>query len=156
MSRKEFLGRLRKGYALQLNVGMDFLAEGFIVHVHPYQEHRADEYDILVKPTDRSHWREIEVKGHGKPFTTVDDFLYESVFVETVRRWDGRESPPEYYVIVSYQTGAAFGIHSSTHPHWTSIRTRDSQKNLYDDFLTCPKELCTPWDEMVGKLRGRL
>ena len=154
MSREAFLKRLKKGHDLQLDVGRRFLEDGFIVTVHPYQEHGSDDYDILVKPTDGSKWREIEVKGNGKYFTSLDDFPYESVFVETVKRWEGREVPPVYYVIVSYKTGEALCIHHSTHPHWSSIRTKDTQKNLYDDFLTCPKIYCETWDTMIGRLRG--
>lgn len=156
MSRKEFLKRLRKGYGLQLDVGKRFLADGLIVCVHPYQEHRSDDYDILVKPTERSKWREVEVKGNGKTFTSIDEFPYENVFVETVKRWEGREKPPEFYVIMSYSTEYAMCIHSSTHPHWSQLRTKDRQKNLYDNFYTCPKELCISWEEMIGRLKGRL
>jgi hypothetical protein len=154
MGREAFLKRLKKGHDLQLDVGRRFLEDGFIVTVHPYQEYGSDDYDILVKPSDGAKWREIEVKGNGKYFTDVDDFPYSSVFVETVKRREGRETPPVYYVIVSYKTGAALCIHNNTNPHWSSIRTKDTQKDLYDDFLTCPKELCETWDEMIGRLRG--
>jgi len=154
MSREEFLARLKKGYALQLEVGMRLLADGFIVKVHPYQEHKSDDYDILCKPTDGSKWREIEVKGNGKFFTGLDDFPYESIFVETVKRREKRDKPPEFYVISSYKTGEALCIHRSTEDDWSSIRTKDTQKNLYDDFLVCPKELAVSWETMIGQLRG--
>lgn len=154
MSRKDFIKRLKKGYELQTDVATRFLLDGFIVRLHPYQEYGADDYDILVKPTDRSRWREIEVKGNGKFFTGLDDFPYESVFVETVNRRLKRDKPPEYYVICSYETGACICVHRSTEEQWTSIRTRDSQKNLYDNFLICPKDLCVSWDNMIGHLNG--
>ena len=154
MSRKEFLHRLRKGYELQVEVATRFLMDGFIVKVHPYQESRSDDYDLLVKPTDRSKWREIEVKGNGKYFTNLDDFPYSSLFVETVTRREKREIAPEYYVICSYKTGESLCIHKSTEPEWSSIRTKDTQKNIYDDFLTCPKHLAVTWDEMIGHLKG--
>jgi hypothetical protein len=154
MSRKEFIARLKKGYELQLEVAQRFLVDGFIVKAHPYQEHASDEYDIMVKPTDRSKWREIEVKGNGKFFTGLDDFPYTSMFVETVARRKKRKSPPEYYVICSYKTGESLCIHRSTEPQWESIRTKDTQKNLYDDFLTCPKHLAVTWETMCGHLKG--
>lgn len=154
MSREDFLARLRKGYELQMNVATRLLIDGFIVRIHKYQEHRGDDYDILVKPSEYANWREIEVKGNGKSFTGVDDFPYESVFVETVKRWEKREKPPEYYVITSYKTLESLCIHHSTSKYWSSIRTKDTQKNLWDDFLTCPKEYCMSWDEMVGHLIG--
>ena len=152
--REEFLARLRKGYELQVEVATRFLLEGYIVKVHPYQEHRSDDYDVMVKPTDGSKWREVEVKGNGKFFTCVDDFPYESVFVETVKRREKRERPPEYYVITSYKTGESICIHKSTEEHWASIRTKDTQKNLYDNFLVCPKEYVVSWDTMIGHLKG--
>lgn len=154
MSRAEFITRLKKGYQLQLEVATRFLAAGFIVKVFPYQESKSDEYDIMVKPTDGSKWREIEVKGNGKFFTTLDDFPYENIFVETVRRRGLREHAPEYYVIVSYETGAALCIGKNTEEEWQSLRTKDTQKNFYDDFLTCPKHLAVSWDTMVGHLMG--
>lgn len=154
MSREEFIARLRKGYELQLQVATRFLLDGFIVKMHPYQEHKGDDYDILIKPTDRSKWREVEVKGNGKAWKDVHDFPYDSIFVETVNRWEKREHPPEYYVIVSYETGHALCIHKSTKKHWEQIRTKDSQKGIFDEFLTCPKEYCVNWDQMIGHIRG--
>ncbi len=154
MSRKEFLARLKKGYELQLQVATRFLADGFIVKVHPYQESKSDEYDIMVKPSEHSKWREVEVKGNGKFFTCLDDFPYTNIFVETVKRREKRKKPPEYYVIVSYETMEALCIHKNTEAEWTDVRTKDTQKNLYDNFLTCPKHLAVPWDTMIGHLRG--
>jgi hypothetical protein len=156
MSRRDFIARLKKGYELQLQVATRFLADGFIVKVHPYQENKSDEYDIMVKPSEHSKWREVEVKGNGKFFTDLDDFPYQSIFVETVKRREKRGFAPEYYVIVSYDTGAALCIHKSTEEEWEQVRTKDTQKNLYDNFLTCPKHLAVSWDTMVGSLRGTL
>jgi hypothetical protein len=137
-----------------LDVGRRFLEDGFIVKAHPYQESKSDDYDLMVKPSDRANWREIEVKGNGKCFTCVEDFPYKSVFVETVNRRESRKSLPVYYAIVSYKTGEALCVPGTSHQYWSSMRTRDTQKNLYDDFLTCPKEYCETWDQMISKLQG--
>jgi len=137
-----------------LDVGRRFLEDGFIVKVHPYQESKSDDYDIMVKPSERANWREVEVKGNGKAWTSVEDFPYKSLFVETVNRRKSRANEPYYYVIVSYLTGEAICVPNRSFPHWNSMRTRDTQKGFYDDFWTCPKEYCETWNQMIDRIGG--
>ena len=153
MSRDRFLKSLRKGYRLELEVAKQFLMEGYVVQMEPYQEDRADKYDIRVKATSRKRWVTLEIKGSTRAFTGLSDHPYDDIFVETKGRWERRGNPPDYWLATSYDTADSICLSKDTRKHWEEVTTMDRSKGFTDTFLTCPKKYWISWDDLLGNLK---
>lgn len=100
-------------------------------------------------------WSDIclEVKSSSRSFTdAVDDYPFQSLFVDTVSSFDSKVQKPLAYVFVSQVTGSVICISSKSHVSWRQVERFDKQRQITDFFYSASKHLLIPFDDLVEHL----
>ena len=94
----------------------------------------------------------VESKSRNFSFSGPDDYPYDWIWLETVRKLRNAKRQPAFYVVVSQVTGIAFAIPTADRSAW---RTREFKpgKAPRQPQLEAPKSCAISWDEMVRRLR---
>jgi hypothetical protein len=108
-------------------------------------EFTAKEKDILL---DRG--RTLEVKSRSFHFTSVEDYPYPTVFVDTVEGWRAKEAKAVAVAVVSQKSGGIVVVPVSTEGSWSVKRIYDSKRGFEVSVLECPKELLRSFEEFVA------
>jgi len=91
----------------------------------------------------------IEVKSRKVRFTTPDDFPYPTIFVDTVKKWEGREWKPFAYICISTMTGRMICLPGYQSDGWNQERRRDATRDYDDWFYSAPREQWRPIERLV-------
>lgn len=97
----------------------------------------------------------IEVKSRADTciFTGPDDFPFSDIFLETESGWNKKEVKPDYYVIVSQQTGGVIVVPGFTRHEWNCRRVYDKRCGFASPTLVAPKKLARDMDYLIEELR---
>lgn len=96
----------------------------------------------------------LEVKSRRSTcvFETVDDFPFPDIFLDTEGGWESKKEKPDYYVVVSQDTGGAIVVPGSTRDQWDCRKVYDRACGFATKTLVAPKELAIPFEEMVNEI----
>lgn len=106
-----------------------------------------NEKDILL-----SRDRTLEVKSRSFHFTSVDDYPYETAFVDTVEGWLAKRQHPVAVCVVSQRSGGVVVVPVSSAPMWGKRRVFDSKRGFEVDVFECPKDLLRSFEEFLAWL----
>ena len=153
-----FRGRLEKGERQTKLVAERLRRDGLEVE-EPEKSFRReykdrhnyrDEVDLVVNGC------RVEVKSRPKlEWTTLDDFPYPDIIVDTVRKWDGHKTLPVATINVCPTTGAIIVVPGKTKGEWREGRRLDSGSGHEDDFYFAPRRTWTTYEKLVEFLRTR-
>lgn len=149
-NEEAFQKRLKEGRRFEAKVAK-FLRKNGIKCSCPTvrKDHTKREIDILLEDG-----RVIEVKSRKSTckFTSIDDWPFPDVFVDTEQGWERKEIKPVAYIIISQDTGSMLWIDGSTRDQWITKKVFDRYLG-YDSYTLCsPKELLRRIDELVDFL----
>ncbi len=107
------------------------------------------EKDIIIDATGDC----LEVKSRNIEFTSIEDFSWGNIIVDTVSGYKAKIQKPLAYVMVSQLTGCAFAVMSDTEQHWTTKRLNDKQRGHDDNFYVVTKEHFVSFDYLVDFIK---
>ena len=108
------------------------------------------EQDIVFPWTDAT----IEVKSSTRNFTDiVEEYPYDSLFVDTVSGYDSKAVTPLCYAIISQEQQGIVCIAPSTYSTWTKVKAYDRHRKSYETFYSAPKESLIPFSILVDYLK---
>jgi len=108
------------------------------------------EKDIVFQWTDAT----IEVKSSTRNFTDiVEEYPYDSLFVDTVSGYDSKAIKPMAYAIISQQEEGIVCIPPSSYPTWTKVEAYDKHRKIHETFYSAPKESLVPFSILVDYLK---
>lgn len=107
------------------------------------------EKDIILDSTGDC----LEVKSRNIEFTSIDDFPWDNIIVDTVSGYKAKAQKPIAYVMVSQPTGCAFTVMTNSEPHWTTKRLNDHQRGHSDNFYVVTKEHFVSFDYLVNYIK---
>lgn len=117
-----------------------------------------DNVDLLIKG-----WL-FEVKSRGEVFTSVDDFPYPTVFIDTVSSWEDkmcrkpigtRNGKPIGYIFISQKTRALLGSTTDGAPdRWGIVERRDRVRKIQERFYVAQKSDMLGEPALVQKLKA--
>jgi hypothetical protein len=90
------------------------------------------------------------VKSRSFHFTSVEDYPYPTVFVDTVEGWQAKEAKAVAVAVVSQKSGGIVVVPVSTEGSWSVKRIYDSKRGFEVSVLECPKELLRSFEEFVA------
>ena len=117
-----------------------------------------DHGDIWIGPNYQPPTAIIEIKARPIVFTGPHDWPHPTIYLNRVKDWNQKQPTPYALVIVSTQTDAAICIPTTTQPHWTTTRTRDSQQpelKPYRIYQTTPNH-AKPWSWLTEQLAHKV
>ena len=101
------------------------------------------------------YWMErgLEVKSSSRIFTdAVDEYPYETLFVDTVSGFDAKVVKPVAYIFVSQKTGGMVCLSPKTKSSWNKVDAHDSKRNIDDCFYSVSKLMLQSFDSLVSWL----
>jgi hypothetical protein len=107
------------------------------------------EKDIIIEKTGDC----LEVKSRNIEFTSIDDFPWGNIIVDTVSGYEAKLQKPLAYVMVSQLTGCAFAVMTNSYKHWTTKRLNDKQRGHDDNFYVVTKEHFESFDYLVDYIK---
>jgi len=150
-----FKARWEKGESYTSQIAKRLRSEGLEV-VEPERTFREsfedrkryrDEVDLVVSGV------RIEVKSRRHHWMTLDDFPYPSIFVDTVKKWDGHKVRPFATINVSQKTGAVIVVPGKSHSKWTKVSGVDKDSKYKSEFYSAPRETWATYEQLVEALR---
>lgn len=105
----------------------------------------ANEIDLLVEG------QRVSVKSRDLAFTSADDFPFDTIFVDTCRKWVIKDPAPVAIVCVSQKTDAMIWLPSATRSSWTTRTRWDRVRNYRDTFFEAHKSNWRPIDKLVER-----
>jgi hypothetical protein len=106
-----------------------------------------NEKDILL-----SRDRTLEVKSRSFHFTSVDDYPYETAFVDTVEGWAVKAVKPVAVAVVSQVTGGIVMVPMSSAAVWSQKTVYDSKRGFEVTVLECPRSALKSFEEFLAWL----
>jgi len=106
-----------------------------------------DEIDLTV------NGYRIEVKSRTKYWTSLRDYPFDSIFVDTVKKWDRHVPMPLATICVSQKTGAIIVIPAKTSGDWTRISGIDKDSKHNDEWYSAPNETWQTYEKLVSFLK---
>lgn len=111
-------------------------------------------YPVIVRPTfirpdpsqmhqysdngDLEIIQRVEVKRRSFDFTCKQDFLYNTVIVDSVHAYDRANPKPYAYVILNNDMTYAFVVECKTYPRWERITHMEKARNRERTVYLCP------------------
>jgi len=96
----------------------------------------------------------IEVKARPLSFRGPDDLPYDTVFVDTVSKFNAMDPVPMSYVVVSTETGAMVATATAHRELWLVLERFDRVRRFRERFYAAPRRLWRPLGALVTALRG--
>ena len=155
-----FLRELKKGHNWQLWVGYLLLKEGFAVRVsslatrpdHDSIDLYGDDGDVKV--TFPGKTVVLEVKSRNLYFTSIDDYPYQTAFVDRVNTWRRKaDNKPVAICLVSQPTGAIVVVPTSSESSWLVETVRDRVREYDRDYYLVNKICLARWESLLTWLK---
>jgi hypothetical protein len=106
-----------------------------------------EQFDIIIELANgRSVTVEVKRRTDNYHFTSVADFPFSTVIVDTAKTFDAKRIKPLFYVVWNADLTAAMLIFTNTE-QWRT--------NCDDGEYLCPIELCYDFMEELPKLKDR-
>jgi hypothetical protein len=139
---KIFRGNLEAGYKVQLEVATLLRALGHRVEVPPLRVREdiseirgyVNTYDLKIGSN-----RIAEVKSRRLRFTSPDDYPFRTIFVDTVSGWSQKAPKPDYYIVVSRETGRSIYTQGKLSLFWDVEERFDRERNISDRFYVADR-----------------
>jgi hypothetical protein len=151
-----FLQQLAIGDKWAEHVATQITEAGKYAHATPLQVAGSAEqiaaFTALEKDIMLDKGRTLEVKSRSFAFTGVDDYPYETAFVDTVEGWAAKVSHPVAVAVVSQSTGCVVVVPVSTESMWGVGRVFDSKRGFEVKVLECPRGLLRSFEEFLAWL----
>lgn len=108
-------------------------------------------YDVDIVACDKI----IEVKSRQSTckFTCIDDFPFPDIFVDTEGGWQKKLKKPDYYVIVSQDTGGMLVIPGNTRDQWKTKKIYDKLSGFKTKTMIADKELAKSFEWMAEEIQ---
>lgn len=95
----------------------------------------------------------LEVKSSSREFSDdINDYPYDSLFVDTVSGYDNKAITPMAYVVVSQPLGGMVCVSPSSYDAWEKVHRFDRQREIPDWFYSAPKNMLIPFNMLVEYL----
>lgn len=154
--RAYFLEQLAIGDEWADHVAKHITMAGKYAHATPTQIARTPEqiaaFTALEKDILLDKDRTLEVKSRSFYFTSIDDYPYPTVFVDTVEGWEAKQVKAVAVAVVSQKSGAIVVVPVSTEASWSEKRVFDSKRDFEVNVLECPKGALRSFEEFVAWL----
>jgi len=151
-----FKNRWKKGEGYTTLIAQRLRTDGLAV-VEPEKRFREsfkdrkafeDEVDLVV------NGRRVEVKSRKPVWTTLADFPFPDIFVDTVKKWDGHAEAPVAMMNICQSTGAIIVVPGKSHALWTRREERDNYSGCLDRFYFAPRSTWATYEQLVEFLGG--
>ena len=139
-----FFSELKKGRKYELYIAILLLDMGFTVSVprlcirkefEEINKFSESQGDVFVSTGDKMPII-LEVKSRDLEFTSVSDYPYDSIFVDTKSSWEKKSVKPRAIVIVSQKTGASIVVSSKTKEFWEEVKAHDHIRDIDDTWYS--------------------
>jgi hypothetical protein len=100
--------------------------------------------------------KRIEIKSRKERFTGPETFPYDTIIVDTVKKFDGREDKPMAYIMISRPTGCMMWIDTSKKDEWTIERKFDRTRKYWDNFYVISKSKLLSMDSLIEVLNVKV
>jgi len=110
---------------------------------------RIDSHDLWIGHPLAKRWTPIEIKSRDLEFTSVEDFPYPSVFVDTVSGWAAKKPKPLAVVVLSQHSESTIVVPKSSLHKWAKIRAVDHVRHIEDLWYSCPIGECKQLQDLV-------
>jgi hypothetical protein len=151
-----FLEQLAIGDKWAEYVATKITEAGKYAHATPTQVAQTPEqiaaFTALEKDIMLDKNRTLEVKSRGFTFTSVEDYPYQTAFVDTVEGWVAKQVKAVAVAVVSQRTGGVVIVPVSTEAEWSVRRVFDSKRGFSVNVLECPKRLLRSFEEFLAWL----
>lgn len=150
-----FKKELASGYAWQSLPALFFHLNGFEVDVPELKvrEHIKEAKNFMDNVDIKVNGIEFEIKSRNESFLSPETFPYETIFVDTVAGYDGKENKPFGYIMISRPTGSMLFLPTESFPKWTKEQKFDTIRRIRDKFYMAPREELCPLTYVVDQLR---
>jgi len=149
-----FFSELKQGNSWQALPALFLTLQGFKVEMpnltirENIQE--ADKYknsvDLVI------NGKILECKSRNEKFTSINDFPYETIIVDTVSGYDAKNPKPTAYIMISKVTGSMLCLPSHSSSKWTKKDIKDQTRQILDEFYMADKKLLLTMDKLVKYL----
>jgi hypothetical protein len=107
-----------------------------------------DETDLIV------NGRRIEVKSRRFNWTSLDDYPYDTIFVDTVKKWDGHKVKPLASINVSQVTGAVVVVPGKSSGEWMKVSAKDKDTGFVYENYAAPRGTWKTYEQLVDFLKS--
>lgn len=154
----DFRQALQTGRRYELLVASKLLEEGFWVRTpvmaedSTTEEYTQRQQDLIVGVGGRN--AVIEVKSRALKFNDLNDFPFDSVFIDTVSGWDKKAVTPGTVLIISQPTEAILVVPvKSTMKHWTEEKKYIPSRGYKETSYAIDPALTKSWGWFIGRLK---
>jgi hypothetical protein len=160
LSDEDFARRLKSGKKFEGVVVQKLIDEGI-----PESEIEWDPSDKVDRSRSRADFAKfdtdikvgdkvLEVKSRGNTcnFTGVGDFPFPDIFLDSEAGWEQKKVKPDYYVVISQETGGVLAVPGDTRDQWDTRKVWDRTCGFQTKTMAAPRELAIEFGEMAKKL----
>jgi hypothetical protein len=121
-------------------------------NISEIEEFSVNEKDIMFENMD-GH---LEVKSRNLSFgRTMEDYPYETAFVDTLDGWNRKAEKPLAVILVSQKTSEMLVIPVSTKDSWGTESKYDTVRGIHETWITVHKTHLRPVEELISWLKTR-
>lgn len=150
-----FFKELKLGHSWQAYPALFLTLHGFKVEMPNLSIreniNEADKYknsaDIII------NGKILECKSRNESFTSISDFPYETIIVDTVSGYDAKNPKPLAYIMISKITGSMLCLPSLMSSKWVKKSIKDQTRRILDEFYMANKGLLLTMDKLVKHLQ---
>jgi hypothetical protein len=151
-----FKKELTDGFQWQELPATFFKLHGFSIEMPPmaFRENISDANKFFETKDLIVNSKRIEIKSRKERFTSPNTFPYDTIIIDTVKKFTGRSEIPFAYIMISRITGSMLWIDTSNRDKWKVERKFDNTRKYWDNFYLTSKENLLPLDSLVYILNG--
>jgi hypothetical protein len=98
----------------------------------------------------------VEVKSRTINWTTLEDFPYPDIMVDTTKKWDSHKEKPVATINVCKSTGAIIIVPGKSESKWVKRCRTDKDSGFESEFYFAPSEVWVEYEKLVQFLKGRV
>jgi hypothetical protein len=152
-----FKRELTEGFQYQEGLLIQLWCEGLDIDYNnlEFRKNFADRKRFQNEKDAVVNGHRLEIKSRRLSFNSVTDYPFDTIIVDTVKKWNLREPKPIALALISRPTKSVIAIPASTESEWHMIDRVDKVRGFDEQFYVAPKECAISYKGLVRLLNGQ-